>query len=167
MEPPDNRDPFDPEFYEGPTENNQGIGMLMLRAFCVDFFETSIRSNTNKPDNEHLVSFLVLIKHAPSHFERARAVIPELQAPDPESSHPNHNVQVFLNATRGMRGPPGKKWDLLPEEPTWTRLAKVGMENLAKQYVDYSKRHQKRLSYASVLGSSGKHVSTVELYQMR
>ena len=167
MEPPDNRDPFDSEFYDEPTENNHGMGMLMLRAFCVGFFETSIRSSTNKPDNEHLVSFLVLIKHSPSYFERARAVIPELQAPDPECSHPNHNIQLFLNATRGMRGPPGKKWDLLPEEPTWTRLAKAGMENLAKQFVEYRKRHQKQLSDASSHGSSGEHVSTVELYHMR
>ena len=165
MEPPDNGDPFDPEFYTRPTTCTQR--MLLLRAFCADFFETSIRSSTNKADKEHMVSFLALIKHSPSYFERARAVIPELQAPDPECSNPNHNVQVFLEATRGMRGPPGKKWDLLPEESVWTDLAKKGRENLGNDFVNYRKWHQKQLSDASSHGSSSKHVPTVDFHQLR
>ena len=163
MEPPDSRDPFDPELYD--RSNTCIQGMLMLRAFCADFFETSIRSSTNKADKEHYVSFLALINHSPSYFERARAVIPELQAPDSECSNPNHNVQLFLKATRGMRGPPGKKWDVLPEESAWNDFAKKGMENLAKDFVDYRKWHQKQLSDASSHGSSSKHVSTVQLHQ--
>ena len=114
-----------------------------------------------------MVSFLALIKHSPSYFERARAVIPELQAPDPECSNPNHNVQVFLEATRGMRGPPGKKWDLLPEEFAWTGLAKEGRENLANDFVNYRKWHQKQLSDASSHSSSSKHVPTVHFHQLR
>ena len=165
MEPLDSIDPFDPEFYTRTTTSTQG--MLMLRAFCAYFFETIIRSSTDKADKEHLVSFLALIIHSPSYFERARAVIPELQAPDSECSNPNHNVQLLLNATRGMRGPPGKKWDVLPEESDWNDYAKEGMETVAKEFVDNRKRHQKQLSDASSHGSSSKHVSTVQLHQIR
>ena len=116
-----------------------------------------------------MVSFLALIRHSPSYFERARAVIPELQAPDPQSSNPNPNVLIFLKATCGMRGPPGKKWDLLLEEPEWTDLATLGleMENRAKDFVDSRNLHQKQLSDASSHGSSGKHVSTVQLHHTR
>ena len=155
-------DPFDPNFYTTSIQ-----GKLLLRAFCADSFEKIIRSSTNKSDNELVVSFLALINHSPSYFERARAVIPELQAPGSECSNPNHNVQVFLNATSGMRGPPGKKWDLLPEESAWTDFVKEEMENLAKVFADYRKRHQKQLSDASSHGSSSKHVSTFQFHQMR
>ena len=165
MEPPDIRNPFDPEYYNRPTTSIQG--MLMLRAFCVDFFEKCVRSSTNEADKEHVLSFLALINHSRSYFERARAVIPELQAPDSESSHSNHNVQLFLKATRGMRGSRGKKWDVLPEESAWTDFAREGMEHLAKDFMDYRKQHQKQRSDASSHSSPSKHVSTVQLHQIR
>ena len=164
MEIPDG-DPFDPEFYTRPTTCIQR--KVLLRAFCASFFETSIRSSTNKADKEHMVSFLALIKHSPSYFERARAVIPELQAPDPECSNPNPNIQVFLEATRGMRGPPGKKWDPLIEESAWTDLTKQGMENLINDFVNHRKWHQKQLNDASSHASFSKHVPTVHIHQLR
>ena len=162
MEPLDSGDLFDPNFYNGTIINLDG--MLKLRAFCADFYETNIRSSRIKATTEYVVSFLALIKHSPEFFERARAVIPELQAPDPVCSNPNHNVQIFLNATRGMRGPPGKKWDLLPEEDSWKGYARQAVEIFA---TDFMKQYQKQSSDASSHGSSSKHVTTIQLHQMR
>ena len=66
-----------------------------------------------------------------------------------------------------MRGPPGKKWDALPEESAWTDFAKEGMAHLAKDFMDYRKQHQKQRSDASSHGSPSKHISTVQLHQIR
>ena len=74
-----------------------------------------------------------------------------------ESSHPNQNIQVFLYATDGVRGPPGKKWDFLPEEPAWTKLAKDGMENFAGNLANDGTGHKEQHSDGSAPGSPGKH----------
>ena len=150
MERTDGKDPFDPETYSNPTASIET--MLELRAFCADFFEKRIRIGT-KTDEDAIASFLALISHSPSYFARARAVIPELQAPDVEYANPNNEVKVFLYATSSMRGQSGKKWDLLPEEPAWTELAKEGMKNLEKNLADKEKAHRKQLSDASARGS--------------
>ena len=170
MDPPHSRDPFDPSndpfdpnlYNGGPIVNIDG--MIVLRAFCAHFYHTRIRSSSIKANTEHDVSFLALIKHSPDFFARARAVIPELQAPDPVCSNPNLNVQIFLNATRGMRGPPDKKWALLPEEEKWNDYARQGEVNLAREIVT---RHQKQSSDASSHGSSSKHVTTIQIHRMR
>ncbi|KAL9065518.1 MAG: hypothetical protein Q9161_008170 [Pseudevernia consocians] len=129
MERLDGKNPFDPETYIRPAASINT--MLELRAFCADFFDKHVRTGANT-DKEDIATFLALITHSPNLFIRARAVIPELQEPDSDLLHPNENVQVFLNATRELRGSPGKKWEFLPEEPAWTKLAKDGMDNFAK-----------------------------------
>ena len=102
------------------------------------------------------MSFLALIMHSPSFFARARAVIPELQAPEIDSFHPNQNVQLFLLATQGVRGPPGKEWEFLAEEPAWTKLAQDGMENLAKMSAKDMTEHKKQPSNANSHSTPGK-----------
>ena len=146
MERPDGRNPFNPDTYAKPAASIKA--MLELRAFCADFFQKHIRTSV-KTNEEDSVSFLALIMHLPSFFARARAVIPELQAPENDSFHPNQNVQLFLLATQGVRGPPEKKWEFLPEEPPWTKLAQDGMENLAKIIANDGTEHKKQLSNAS------------------
>ena len=146
MERPDGRNPFDPNTYNKPAASIKA--MLELRAFCADFFQKHIRTSV-KTNEEDSVSFLALMMHSPFFFARARAVIPELQAPDVDSFHPNQNVQLFLLATQGMRGPPGKKWEFLPEEPAWTKLAKDGLENLAKISANDGTEHKKQPSNAN------------------
>ena len=146
MERQDGRDPFDPDTYGKPAASIKA--MLELRAFCADFFQKHIRTSV-KTNEEDSVSFLALIMHSPAFFARARAVIPELQAPEVESFHSNQNVQLFLLATQGVRGPPGKEWESLPEEPAWAKLAQDGMENLAKIIANDGTEHKKQLSNAS------------------
>lgn len=156
MEPPDGKNPFDPDTYNRPAASIKT--MLELRAFCADYFDKHIRNSVN-PDEEDVAAFLGLITQSPNFFARARAVIPELQTPDVDLSHLNDlndNVKVFLYATSGVRGPPGKKWEFLPEEPAWSKLAKDGMENLAKNLAKEGKGHQKQASDASSRGSPGK-----------
>lgn len=113
MEPPDGKNPFDPDTYNRPAASIKT--MLELRAFCADYFDKHIRNSVN-PDEEDVAAFLGLITQSPNFFARARAVIPELQTPDVDLSHLNDlndNVKVFLYATSGVRGPPGKKWEFL------------------------------------------------------
>lgn len=156
MERPDGKNPFDPDTYTRPAASIKT--MLELRAFCADYFDKHIRKSINT-NEEDVATFLALITHSPTFFARARAVIPELQAPDVESSHLsdlNDNVKVFLYATRGVRGPPGKNWEFLPEEPAWTKLAKDGMDNLTRNLAKEGKGHQKQASDASSRGSPGK-----------
>lgn len=146
MERPDGRDPFNHDTYNKPAASIKA--MLELRAFCADFFQKHIRTGV-KTREEDSVSFLALIMHSTSFFARARAVIPELQASEVDSFHPNQNVQLFLLATQGMRGPPGKEWEFLPEEPAWTKLAKDGMEIMAKIAANEGMEHKKQSSNAS------------------
>lgn len=154
MERPDGKNPFDHETYNRPAASIKT--MLELRAFCAEFFDKHVRTSLNR-DDEDIATFLGLITHSPSFFARARAVIPELEAADVESCHPNDNVRIFWEATRGMRGPPGKKWEFLPEEPAWTKLAKDGMENIAKNLAKEGKGHKKQSSDAASRGSPSKH----------
>ena len=153
MERLDGRDPFNPDTYNKPAASI--TAMLELRAFCADFFQKHMRTSV-KTKEEDSVSFLALIMHSPSFFARARAVIPELQAPEVDSFHPNQNVQLFLLATQGVRGPPGKKWEFLPEEPAWTKLAKDGMENMAKMSAKDMTEHKKQPSNANSHSAPGK-----------
>ena len=60
-----------------------------------------------------------------------------------------------------MRGPPGKMWTILREEPAWKKLGKDGKKNLLKTFVKLGKRHQKQLSDESFHGSSSEHLSIV------
>ena len=154
MDRPDGKNPFDPDTYNRPSANIKT--MLQLRAFCADFFDKHVRTGSNT-EEEDIASFLALITHSPSFFARARAVIPELQAPDGDSSHPNDSIRAFLYATSAVRGPPGKKWEFLPEEPAWTKLAKDGIENFAKNCADEGKEHKTQVSDAGSPGSSSKH----------
>ena len=154
MERSDDKNPFDPDTYDRPALSIKTT--LELRAFCAEFFDRHIRTSV-KTDEEDIAAFLALITYSQSFFARARAVIPELQAPDVESSHPNENVQVFLYAIRDMRGPPGMKWEFLPEESAWTKLAKEGMDNLARNIANNGTRHNKQASDASARGPSSKH----------
>ena len=163
MERSDGKNPFDPETYNTPAPSIQT--MLELRAFCADFFQKRIR-NGDSTEEEDIASFLALIIHSPSYFARARAVIPELQAPESEYSNPNDNVKVFLYATRGMRGPPGKKWDYLPEEPAWTKLANDGREIVGKDLTYNGTGHKEHLSDASSRTSLRKHISIFQLHQV-
>lgn len=160
MERPDGKNPFDPETYTRPAANI--LTMLELRAFCADFFDRHVRASADT-DQEDIANFLALITHSSIFFARARAVIPELQAPDVESSHPNVNVQVLLHATRGMRGPPGEKWEFLPEEPAWTKLAKDGMENSANDLTESETGHEKQPCDASAHNSASEHTSIFRL----
>lgn len=165
MERSDGKNPFDPETYIRPAATIQT--MLELRAFCADFFEKRIRTSVNT-NEEDIAAFLTLITHSPNFFARARAVIPELQAPAGESfpSILNDNVQVFLYATQDVRGPPGKKWEHLPEEPAWTRLAKDGFENYTKNVEIDGLGHKKQLSNASARASPSKYTSIPQLHQV-
>lgn len=156
MERSDGKDPFHPDTYNKPAPSIKT--MLELRAFCAEFFQKRIRSATNT-DNDDLTSFLALISYSLNYFARARAVIPELQAPDVEYSNPNPEVKVCLYATRDLRGPPLKKWDFLPEEQAWAKLAKEGMEQFAEYLKSEGMGHEKRLSDASARGSPSKHNS--------
>ena len=161
MERLDGKNPFDPETYIRPAASINT--MLELRAFCADFFDKHVRTSANT-DKEDIATFLALITHSPNLFIRARAVIPELQEPDLDALHPNENVQVFLNATRDLRGPPGKKWEFLPEEPAWTKLAKDGMENFAKSMPFDEMGQLEQASEAGARGSPGKHASYYPLH---
>lgn len=163
MERPDGKNPFDPETYIRPAASIKT--MLELRAFCTDFFDKHVRTSVNT-DEEDIATFLTLITHSPSFFYRARAVIPELQEPDLGSPHPNENVQVILYATRELRGPPGKKWEFLPEEPAWTKLAKDGMENFAKNMAINGMGQKEETSDAGARGSPSKHASYYPLHQV-
>lgn len=162
MERLDGKDPFDPNTYNKPAPSIKT--MLELRAFCAEFFQKRIRSATDT-DNDDVTSFLALISYSPSYFARARAVIPELQAPDVEYSNPNHEVMVFLCATSDLRGPRLQKWDFLPEEQAWAKLAKEGMENLVMSLASERMGHEKRLSDAGTRGSPSKHSSILPLHQ--
>ena len=92
MDRPDGKNPFDPETYSRPAATI--ATMIELRAFCADFFEKHIRTSAGT-NEEEIAAFLALITHSPKFFARARAVIPEFQADDLESSYPNDNVRVF------------------------------------------------------------------------
>ena len=164
MERADGKNPFDQETYIKPAASIKT--MLELRAFCADFFDKHVRTGVNTNEGD-IASFLALITHSPSFFARARAVIPELQAPDVESFHPNENVQILLYATRNVRGPPGKKWEFLPEEPAWAKLAKDGMENFAKNLVSSGTGHMKQPSDASGRGSPSKYTLIHQLEWVR
>ena len=166
MERSDGKNPFDPETYNRPAVSIKT--MLELRAFCADFFNKHIRTSVDT-DEQDIAAFLALITQSSGFFARARAVIPELQVPDVESSLSNENesVQLFLDATRGARGPSGKQWEFLPEEPAWTKLAKDGMEHLAKDLANKGLVHQKQPSDASPRGSPSKHTLTPQLPQVR
>lgn len=162
MERSDGKDTFHPDTYNKPAPSIKT--MLELRAFCADFFQKRIRYATNT-DNDDVTSFLALISYSPSYFARARAVIPELQAPDVEYSNPNHEVMVFLYATRDLRGPRLKKWDFLPEEQAWAKLAKDGMKNFVKNLASEGRGHEQQLSDAGAHGPPGKHVPIIQLHQ--
>lgn len=164
MDRSDGRNPFDPETYNRPAASIKT--MLELRAFCADFFDKHVRTSV-KIEEEHITIFLALITSSQSFFARARAVIPELQIPDVESSHPNENVQVFLSATRGARGPSGKQWEFLPEESAWMKLAKDGMENFAKNLASNVMGHKKQPSDSSARDSPSKHTPILQLHQVR
>lgn len=164
MERSDGKNPFDPETYTKPAANI--LTMLELRAFCASFFDTQVRASANT-DHEDIAPFLALITHSPIFFARARAVIPELQAPDVESSHPNANVQILLDATRALRGPPGKEWEFLPEEPAWTKLAKDGMEESAKNLADSEVGQEEEPSDAIARNTPSKHTSIFRLHKVR
>lgn len=139
--------------------------MLELRAFCAEFFSKRIRSatNTDNTSNDDVASFLALISYSPSYFARARAVIPELQAPDVEYSNPE--VMVFLYSIRDLMGPRLKKGDFLPEEQAWAKLAKEGMENFAKNLATEGIEHEKQLSDVGARGSPSKYKSILRLHQ--
>ena len=72
------------------------------------------------------------------------------------SDDSSDTVKVFVYATRSMRGPEGKKWEFLPEEPAWTKLAKDGMENFARNLASDGAGHKRQLSDMS-RGSPGKY----------
>ena len=152
----DGKNPMDPGTYKQPAPSIQS--MLELRAFCADVFDKLVRTTVNM-EEEDIKCFLTLITHSPGFFARARAVIPELQAPDVESFHPieNRNLKVLLRATRSARGPPGKKWEWLPEELAWTQLAKDGMENVVQDLKNHGTGHEKKRSDASAQGTPSKH----------
>ncbi|CAD6588211.1 MAG: hypothetical protein ASARMPREDX12_003193 [Alectoria sarmentosa] len=153
MDRSDGRNPFDPATYNTPDASIQT--MLELRAFCADFFEKHVRTNANL-DNEDMASFLNLVTHSPMFFVRAREVIPELQATEVEPPHlsdSSHNVQIFLYATRALRGAPGKKWEFFPEESAWTKLVKDGMGMFLKNLANEGKGHKKQASDASIRSS--------------
>ena len=156
MERSDGKSPFHHETYHRPAASIKT--MLELRAFCAEFFDKHIRTSVSR-DEEVIASFLALITYSSNFFARARAVIPELQAPDVLSSHPTENVQLFLSATRHMRGPPSKQWEFLPEEPAWTRLAKDGMEDLTRNLANDVIDHQSLPSDTNPSGSPGKPLS--------
>ncbi len=155
MDRVDGKNPFDPETYIKPAATIQT--MIELRAFCAEFFEKHIRTSVGT-DEEDIAAFLALITHSPNFFARARAVIPEFKAPDLESSYPNENVRVFLDATRDVRGSLGKEWEFLPEESAWTKLIKDGMDMAIRGL-----GHMKHLSDASARDSPSKHTSILQL----
>lgn len=163
MERLDGKDPFDPETYSRPAPSIQT--MLELRAFCADFFDKRVRNSANL-QGEDIASFIALITYSAGFFARARAVIPELQAPDVGSTHPNVNVQAFLYATHGARGEPGQKLDFLPEESAWTKLAKDGMDNFSKNTVNDETGHKKQPSNTSARRSPGKHTFVLRSHQV-
>ena len=158
MERPDGKDPFDPDTYNRPSGNV--TTMLELRAFCAEFFDKRIRNETGTNDQD-IQAFITLVCHSSNYFARARAVIPELQGPlDVEPSNWNPHVTYFVLATRAMRGPSDKQWDLLPEEPVWTELARAGMENLEQNLARHGIGHMKQTSEASAQDLSGQYIFT-------
>ena len=166
MDRSDGRNPFDPATYNTPVASIQT--MLELRTFCADFFEKHVRTNAHL-DDQDMASFLDLVTHSPMFFARARVVIPELQAPEMEPSHlsnSSQNVHVFLYATRALRGGPGKKSELLPEESAWTKLVKDGMGMFMKNLANEEKGHKKQASDASFRSSHGK-VPCVQVHRER
>ena len=149
----DGKNPFDPKTYNRPTASIKT--MLELRAFCADFFDKRIRNNAGTKDPD-FGAFMVLVCHSYSYFARARAVIPELQEPvDVEPSDRNAHITYALSATRAVRGPSDRKWDVLPEEPVWKELAKDGMDNFARNLVKYGIGYMKQSSDASAHDSFG------------
>lgn len=143
MERQDGKNPFDPSTYTKPALTIET--MLELRAFCASFFDAHVRRTADAKNTVHeeaIESFLALIIHSPQFFARARAVIPEFQVPSDfvveESSSSSSasswsdGVKVLVEATKGWRGPKGKTWESLPEEPAWEKLAMEGRENLER-----------------------------------
>ena len=155
MDRPDGKNPFAPETYIKTSATIQT--MIELRAFCADFFDKHIRTSVGT-DEEDIAAFVTLITHSPNFFARARAVIPEFEAPDLESIYPNENVRVFLDATRDVRSSLGKKWEYLPEESAWTKLIKDGMDKAIREI-----GHMKHPSDASARDSPSKHTSFLQL----
>lgn len=165
MDRSDGKNPFDPDTYCKPVISIQT--MLELRAFCADFFEKHVRNSVNT-DDEDIAAFLNLISCSPSFFARARAVIPELQIPEGEPFLPtfNANVRELLLATRGVRGPPGKQWDHMPEELAWAQFIKDGTKNHVENVANDGTGHEKQPSNASARGSSSKHMLIIQLHQI-
>jgi len=135
--------PFDPAKYTNPSTITK---MTSLRQFCFEHFETHIRASPSRPasHDENLVGFIELITASEPIFARARAVIPELQVPkqDTEIHHDNGKIQFLLIATNEMRGPPGKVWDVLPEEAVWRKQREIqakGQRNANAQDLKLSK----------------------------
>ena len=148
MERPDGKDPF--EFNTYYSANGLTITtMIDFRAFCADFFERHVRPST-PTDEAMMAKFIKLITRTEILFARARAVIPELQVVQDESSHENANIHHVLLATRELRGSVMKRWSNLPEDLAWTKLASSGRELMEKEGIG----HMTQASNAVVQASS-------------
>ena len=132
MERQDGRDPFDPQTYY--SENGLTITtMVELRVFCASFFESHVRHNMNHNPEETMTKFIKLITDSEFFFARARAVIPELQAPNTVSFHEDINICHILLETQKFRGPPGKKWSIHADESAWSKLSNDGRAMLERK----------------------------------
>ena len=156
MDRQDGKDPFDYHTYY--AENGLTIAtMIEFRAFCAGFFECHVRSST--PTNEaSMAKFIKLITRAEVLFARARAVIPELQVPQDQSSHENANIRRVLLATQQLRGSNTKPWGNQPDELAWLKLANDGQALVDKEGKE-GKGHVKQASNAGGQASPSKLLS--------
>ena len=86
-------------------------------------------------------------------FRKPRAVIPELQIPEGEPLLPDSNadVQEVHVATQYLRGPPGLRWEHLPEEPAWAQLIPDGMNQETRNFMNNEKGRSKHLYFILLL----------------
>lgn len=165
MDRQDSKDPLDPKTYNSPATIKS---MIELRAFCAAFFEEHIRGSTEATDQALLIKYITFITSSKSFFARARAVIPELQLSVPAStlSKMNPNIQRVLELTEDLRRSPDTEPGKLVEDSAWSKLAKGGLEQRAKQderLAKESKGHTKQSSGASSSSRPGKHSNPITM----
>lgn len=150
MDRQDGKDPFAATTYVVPMTINT---MIELRAFCAAFFEENLRAQAKSMDQDLLTNFISLIAGSKKVFARARAVIPELQLLGPsDTSKMNPNVQRVMQLTEHLRRWPDADYDDLPEESVWSKLAKDGEAQRAKEAGVLFKKslgHKRQASAAS------------------
>ena len=117
----DGKNPWDPQTYGSPCTIKT---MLELRSFCVAFFEQHIRVASRVVDVALLENFTALIMSSKEFYQRAKAVLPELQiqTASQRNAQSNANVQCvweLISLAGHLSGQPGTEDGWMAEEDLW------------------------------------------------